>query len=104
MIMMILGDDHDGHEDSWMMMMVMMIMMILGDNHDGHDDGNDGNDGDDDDDAVNRLTFVDRHYSTCVITQEQGKNTKYAPVGYCIKYIYNFVFAQKRSTKYKAIQ
>ena len=38
MIMMILGDDHDGHEDSWMMMMVMMIMMILGDNHDGHED------------------------------------------------------------------
>ena len=40
----------------------------------------DDDDDDDGDDAVNRLTFVDRHYSTCVITQEQGKNTKYAPV------------------------
>ena len=71
-----------------------MIMMILGDDDDDAGDA-----------AVNRLTFVDRHYSTCVITQEQGKNTKYAPVGYHIYiYIYNLVFAQKRSTKYKAIQ
>ena len=58
------------------------------DDDDGDDDDGDDDDGDVGDDAVNRLTFVDRHYSTCVITQEQGKNTKYAPVDIVYTYIY----------------